>query len=435
MSEATDIIEHLRGQQANLAATMPGADWLDGLRDKGMARFAETGLPQRKWEAWRYTNVNALKQALGSIETNLAGEQRPGDTPALAGDAYRVVLVNGRFRAELSALDGLPDGIEITGLADALRVAPDLVREHLQITDDTQQPLAALNTAFLADGYVLRLGDGARLDRPLEITFLNGNGLSQPHNLIIAGANSQATVIEHHISNGESYIANSVTRACIGDGADIARYKLQREADAAQHYALFDARIGRDARLANFELSAGAAVAHSASRIDLAEPGADLRLDGIYLGQKRQETASVTTITHSAGDTASSEIYKGVLDDQARAVFQGKISVRPDAQRINGQQLNKTLLLSDQAEIDTKPELEILADDVKCSHGATAGELDENALFYLRSRGIPEGVARGMLIEAFLGEVTERIAHEQVRDAVAAIARNWLDNHAPGARA
>jgi Fe-S cluster assembly protein SufD len=310
-----------------------------------------------------------------------------------------------------------------------------LVREHLQITDDTQQPLAALNTAFLADGYVLRLGDGARLDRPLEITFLNGNGLSQPHNLIIAGANSQATVIEHHIANGESYIANSVTRACIGDGANIARYKLQREADAAQHYALFDARIGRDARLANFELSAGAAVAHSTSRIDLAEPGADLRLDGIYLGQRRQETASVTTITHSAGDTASSEIYKGVLDDQARAVFQGKISVRPDAQRINGQQLNKTLLLSDQAEIDTKPELEILADDVKCSHGATAGELDENALFYLRSRGIPEGVARGMLIEAFLGEVTERIAHEQVRDAVAAIARNWLDNHAPGARA
>jgi len=442
MPEATQTIAHLRQQLAAVNADLPGAGlpWLAALRQRGLAVLDEAGLPTPKWEDWKYINLNLLRQALEATEVAPAAAPVDAIPARLAAEAaHRLVLVDGRVRPELSSGPALPDGVHLRPLAEAMTAPDGTLEAALGTLDDLAAlPLAALNTAFMADGYVLTLADGAVLERPLEVVVMTASdaAIAQPRNLIVAGANSRATVLETYAAAGaDGYVTNAVTQVLCRPGARLSRCKLQAEADGAVHIALLAAVLERDAGFANFELARGGRLARSESRVALTGPGAELRLDGAYLARGRQHNDTTTWIDHRAGQTTSEEVYKGVLDDQARAVFRGRISVQPQAQQISGNQLNKTLLLADGAEIDSKPELEIFADDVKCSHGATAGELDREALFYLRSRGIPETAARSMLIEAFLGEAAERIEDEAIRATLSADIAAWLGATREGAGA
>ncbi len=429
--------QHFADQFGALRAELPGAGlpWLAQMRDEAMTRFARQGMPSRKIEDWKYTNLSALEAAkfipAGHSENGVSHDS----LPKLIGAEHRLVFVNGRFRAELSAICMPPQGVIVGRLADVLENDPRSLEGALGAGGEADGlPLLALNTAMMSDGLYLRLDDGVDLASVVEVIHVSVGGAAPtahfPRNLIVAGAGSHATIIEHHIGDNGTTFANVVTEIIAGEGAGIRHCKVQAEGARAYHIALLQARLAKDASLDSFYFASGAKLSRNEIRVRLDGEGADCRLHGAYMMKDRQHADHTTLIDHAAPHTTSREVYKGVLDGRARAVFQGKILVRPDAQKINGHQLNRTLLLSDRAEIDTKPELEIHADDVKCSHGATTGEIEEEALFYLRARGIPEGEARGMLVEAFLREVIDGIAMAGMREPLADRIAHWM-----GARA
>lgn len=418
---------------------LPGADlaWLNGLREAGLRQVADLGLPTPKVEAWRYTNLNALRKidfhpapALANgvdatgLPTLLAPERQP----------LRLAFVNGRFRADLSSLDELPAGVTLAPLAD--RIGTIEGRLGSLVKEDVS-PLVGLNTAMTGDGVVLEIAANVTIERPIELVFVGG--LSDdavawhPRNLILAGENSEATIVEQHVGlGGGQYFANSVTELVAEAGARLRHYRLQDEGAGGFHVNTLLAHIAGSAVLDNFVLSLGGQLSRNEIHVRLDGPGAEVRLNGAYAMTGRQHCDTTTFIDHASPNTSSSEVYKGVLDERARAVFQGKIAVRPQAQKTDGHQLSRALLLSPTCEIDTKPELEIYADDVKCSHGATAGELEDDALFYLRSRGVPEAEARNMLVTAFLDEIVDEIADEQIRDAFRARVEGWLADRVKG---
>jgi Fe-S cluster assembly protein SufD len=411
-----------------------GADWLADLRDDGATAFGARGLPTPKVEDWRYTSLAPLaRTAFDWHEPDAALDA--ARLPALVygrESACRLVLVNGRLRRDLSTLDGLPDGATLLGFAEAAADRPALLHDALGGAGALgDQPFAALNTAFMRDGFVLDLEPGVVMDRPVEVLAVGTGGAQppvyHPRNLIVAGADSRATVIEHHVGLCiGAYFANVVTEIIARDGAVVRHCKVQDESREAFHIAATNARIGRGAMLDSFAFAIGGRLSRNEIRVTLAEPGAHCRLHGAYLMRGTQHCDNTTVIDHAAPETNSHELYKGVLDDQASGVFQGKIVVQPDSQKIDGHQMNRALLLSDKATINSKPELKIYADDVKCSHGATAGELDDDALFYLRSRGVPEPQARRLLVEAFLNEVIDGIALTGMRLPLEQNVARWM---------
>lgn len=433
-------------RQAAVVGRLPGAGiaWLRRVREEALARVVESGVPSPRVERWKYTNLNALAQ-LEFEAANEAGAPLPVAVPRFLADdvaAHRMVFLNGAFRRELSDLAGLPAGASIESLADLLARDPQALAAHF---GDRKTPdgLAALNTALMADGVVIRLARETRLERPLLLVFLGGDATRalafHPRNLIVAEAGASATVIELHApassSLGETlYWSQPVTEIAVGRGASLRHYRCQQESLRAFHLAATTVRVEAEGSYDSFTLAAGGALARNEVTVTLDGPDASCRLDGGYLARGRQHIDTTTEIIHAQPRTTSREVFKGVLDDQGRAVFQGRIVVAKDAQKADGQQSCRTLLLSDRAEIDTKPELEIHADDVKCSHGATVGEMEPDALFYLRARGIGEAEARRMLIEAFLGEVLDGIAEAPVRDAFAGAVARWLGGVTEGAR-
>jgi Fe-S cluster assembly protein SufD len=418
--------------------TLPGAaaPWLAALRERAYAHIAAHGLPGPKNEDWRYTSLNALLKAdfaLAARTLNGIHADRLPTTVAAGQAAHRLVLVNGWYRAHLTRLGGFPAGVEIAPLAQLAAERPDELRDRLgSLAEPDGLPMVALNTAFMADGVVLRLARGAVLSDPLVVLCIgdasDGPVAYHPRHLFLAEAGSQATVVEHHVGlGGGAYFANSATEILVEEGAILRHCKIQDEAASAFHIATTVARVARDGNFDSFVFSQGGRLARNEIRVELAGEGAGCRLNGGYLAKDRQLTDHTTIIDHRAPHTSSRETYKGVLDGHARAVFQGRIVVRPGAQKTDGQQLNNTLLLSTGAEIDTKPALDIQADDVKCSHGATAGELDDGQLFYLRSRGIPEERARRILVEAFLGDVIDGIALAGLREPLEEMVAHWMN--------
>ncbi|MGQ9367464.1 Fe-S cluster assembly protein SufD [Azospirillum sp. ST 5-10] len=421
-----------------LQGELPGAalSWVRDLREQGRDRFAALGLPTVRQEAWKYTNLRPLeKTAFRPATAAAAGAHfdvlptvRAGGTPGA-----RLVFLDGRLRADLSSTAGLPDGVELLGLADALSSHPELVGERLgRLAAVDEHALVALNTAYLADGAMLRIPRGVAVAEPIELVFVSLGADDHatsfhPRTLIVAEPQSRATVVEHHIGlGGTPTFANHVAEIEVGEGATLHHYKVQREHADSFHTAHTAARVCRSACYDNFILTAGARLSRNEVRTVLDGEGGTCRVSGAYLVNGEQHCDTTTLIDHAKPHCTSREVYKGAIDDRARAVFQGKIIVRPDAQKTDGHQLNRALLLSDTAEIDAKPELEIYADDVKCSHGATAGELDDEALFYLRSRGIPREEARGLLIASFLAEAIDEIPEEPVREAFQAVVTHWL---------
>jgi Fe-S cluster assembly protein SufD len=395
---------------------------MEGLRQAAIARFQELGFPTNRNEDWKYTSVAALLK----IPFELADQEQPGDKlRKLVGVGYggpRLVFVNGHFAPELSELAALPNGVTVSSLGEALSWHPDQVRPKLaKLADYQSLSFTALNTAFLRDGAFVFVPPGRVLEQPIELVFVSVPAgkptVSYPRTLIVAGRSSQATILERYLGPEEAtYFTNAVTEIVAEDNAFLDHYKLQQEGARAFHIANTQVRQARSSNFTNHYVALGGALVRNEVRVRLDDEGCETTLNGLYLGAGSQHLDNFTVIDHAKPHCASHELYKGILADKARGVFNGKIFVRQDAQKTDAKQTNQALLLSDDATINTKPQLEIFADDVKCTHGATVGQLDADALFYLRARGIGLEEARRLLTFAFANDVLDRMKIEAVRE-------------------
>lgn len=416
-----------------------GAPWLSALRDDALARFAESGLPSTRVEAWKYTNLKSLADsalrpaAEADARVTVAAELLP-----VIDGTHRVVFVNGRHRPDLSDSGPLPAGVEFATVARTIEAEPAALEGRLgAVAGPDGRVLVNLNTAFLADGGVLRVAPGTQVEQPLHLVFVATEGTDgalahHPRNVVVVGRGSRATLIESHIAtaDGIAYWSNPVGEITVEADAWLDHIRVQADSRAATHLSFAKAMVAAGGRYDSFVMTVGALLSRNEIEVVLDGEGATCHLNGAYLINGRQHADTTTFITHAKPQCTSSEIYKGVLDGKARGVFQGKILVAKDAQQTNGHQLNRAILLSDGAEVSTKPELEIYADDVKCSHGATTGELDDDSLFYLRARGIPAAEARRLLVRAFVREQIDELALESVREHLDGLMSGWLDQAA-----
>ena len=402
----------------SLAQQLP-QDALASLRLKGASVFEKAGLPGIKEENWKYTNVTALNKIdfslpqTGQINDSVQSQLMTMDA------SLRLVFVDNVLQPSLSNLDSLPKGVTLRRGVDAAD-APNLGK----VADIESHKLAALNQAYLQDVIYIDLAANVHLENPIYIAFAanasNTATMAHPRVLFHSGPNSHASVIEHYLgeSGDAEHFCNGITEVVLTDGARLNHYKLQEQAQGTFHISGLHGHLGRDATLIAHNVDLGADLARNDVVINLDAPGANVTLNGFYMAGGVQHIDNHTRINHLKPNTQSLEDYRGVIDDKARCVFNGKVYVAQDAQQIDAQQSNNNLLLSNQAEIDTKPELEIYADDVKCAHGATIGQLDKNAMFYLRSRGISEPVARTLLTFAFAESVINRFEIDAVKRRV-----------------
>jgi Fe-S cluster assembly protein SufD len=396
-------------------------DWLVRRRRRALARFAEQGFPSRRGEAWRYLDLRSLQEAplLPAVDGARPARCALPDEIGIGGAMHRLVLVDGRFAPELSAVSGLPAGIWFGSTAAAIGSRPDLIGAALgALTHQPEQPFAALNAAFFTDGFILDVAPGVVVEEPIEILHLaSGDVPASLHtrSLAVLGTESRVRLIETFAGEGR-YWRNDVLALRLGAGAALDRIALVEEADDAVHLAALDAVLGSAAWLDSFVLLLGGGTVRHEAVVRHEGEGAHCGLYGAFLASRRQEANIVTTVDHLALRSETREIFKGVAAGRAHGAFQGRITVRPGAQKVDAHMLSRNLLLGARAAIDTKPELEIFADDVKCSHGAAIGDLDEAALFYLLARGIPHEDARHMLIEAFIRDAVEIVEPAAVRE-------------------
>jgi Fe-S cluster assembly protein SufD len=402
--------------------------WLLPLRRMGIARFAELGFPTVQDEDWRFTNLTPLAK----LPLQPAAEPANDDAAKAALEKYpfarlpgsRLVFVNGQYFPMLSSVRGLPDGVRVSNLTTALVADSEFIKKHLSLyalTNDNA--FAALNQAFFTDGGFVHVPAGASVAEPIQFVFIstakNNGDTSQPRNLILASANSQATVIESYLStDNAAYFTNAVTEIVAGDNAALEHVKFQDEAAAAFHLATIAGHLGRASHVNVHSFALGARLSRNNIRTKLAGEGLECVLNGLYLTRGEQLADHHMIVEHAQPHCASHEYFNGILDDKSKGIFHGRILVREIAQKTDAKQTNKNLLLSDDATADTKPQLEIYADDVKCTHGATIGQLNEESIFYLRARGIGADNARRMLIHAFAGEIIARVKHAAVREAL-----------------
>jgi Fe-S cluster assembly protein SufD len=408
-----------------------GPDWLNDLRRSGIDRFRTLGFPTLREEEWRFTRTRPIAE----VDFAPAGAGRtPADASILArtfddSGCLRIVLVNGVVTAAPGAK--LPKGVRVMSLAAAVRENPENVRTLLNSgfkIDD--QRFAALNTAFLSDGVYIELADGATLESPIHIIHVAEAGAApvmlHPRLLLRVGHNAGGEVIESYIGEGQ-YFTNVVTEIVCGENSSLRHTKVQKESPRAYHIALQHATLASSARFSTLNVTMGGALVRNDVQTILAGEGIDARVDGLYLASGRQHVDNHTFIRHAKPHCHSFELYKGILDGHARGVFNGRIYVDPDAQKTDAKQENNCMLLSDDARINSNPQLEIFADDVKCTHGAAIGKTDEDALFYLRSRGIPANEARDLMVYAFASEVVDRIDVEALKVRLETELYDWLD--------
>lgn len=424
------IESYLRGFERISASDGTNApQWARSMRLSAITRFESLGFPSTANEDWHFTSVAPIAER----EFDLLAPPKHGVTALQlqpfafgATDWHTLVFVNGRYDAKLSSAASLPDGVTLVPLKRAYEELPLLVEQYLgKVAAYEGETFTALNTAFLDDGAVLYVGSEVEVARPIHLLFVNepsaGAGTAQPHNLIVLDRFAKATVIETYAGLGDgAYFTNVVTEAVVGDGATLTHLKLQRESAKAYHVGTLDVRQARDSHLVSFSFATGAALSRTNIYTELRGEGCGATLNGLYLGDDDQHIDHQTRIEHVEPNCYSRELYKGILDGSAHGVFNGKVYVHPAAQKTDGKQTNNTLLLSEKAQIDTKPQLEIFADDVKCTHGATVGRLDETSLFYMKSRGINARTARELLTYAFAADVLETIELAEVREGLEA---------------
>ena len=406
-----------RAFAANGGGAAPG--WLRELRAGGITRFAELGFPTTKLEEWRFTSVAPVVETLF---VSSLGPESPGPSASdleahlLPGTGrHRLVFVNGRFTPALSVLDGLPEGVTVASIGDVLLRDPERLRDLLGgAAADARTAFAALNAAFLADGAFIHVQTGVAVAEPLQVVYFVTAGaepvVTHPRTLVFVEPLARVTVVEGYAgAAGAVYWTNAVTDVVVGDGARADVIRVQRESERAFHVGATRTRQGRDSVVRVHALSFGAALARHDIATVLDGEGASCLLNGLYLARGAQHVDHHTVIDHAKPHAESHEYFNGVLEDRARGVFNGRIIVRPGAQRTDSKQTNNNLLLSEEARADSQPQLEIYADDVKCTHGATLGPIDERALFYLKSRGLGAAEARAMLTYGFGAEILGRI--------------------------
>ena len=408
-------------------------DWLQSLRAQGMARFEALGFPTTKNEDWHFTSVAPIaERTFHTAMTSRAGISSEGSTAGMVARAdlrrftfgqpswHTLVFVNGEFSEDLSSYAGLGDKVRVSSLAKAIRSGTERLERHLgKIATFESHAFTALNTAFIQDGAFLELQADAVVEEPIHLLFVSegeGEAISHPRNLIVAARNSRASIIESYICIRDNcYFTNAVTEISLGEGARIDHYKIQRESEKSYHVGTTQIRQARDSQLHSFSFAVGGSLARTNIYTSLDGDAATCTLNGLYLTDGKQHIDNQTSIEHIAPNCPSHELYKGVLDGHSHGVFNGKVYVHPEAQKTDGKQSNNNLLLSPTARVDTKPQLEIFADDVKCTHGATVGRLDEMAMFYLNSRGIGRETARTLLTYAFAADVLETIELEAMK--------------------
>ena len=436
MSVTDRYVADFKAFAGNGAASAPS--WLKQIREGAIARFAELGFPTTKQEEWRFTSVAPIVDTPFSHPASRIPHPGLSEIGALLiGDGPRVVLVDGRYAPELSSAAGRPAGVRVESLASAVAQGPgsELAREHLaRHARWHDSPFAALNTAFLADGAFVHVPAGATLEQPLEVLFLSsgrpatdGPTVSHPRSLIVIERGAQAAVVETYAGLGDGvYWSNAVTEVVVGEAARAELYRVQREGPQGLQVATTHSRQERDSFLGAHVVTLGAALARHDITTVLAGAGAELILNGLYLLRDDQHADHHTVIDHAQPHCASHEYFNGVLAGRAHGVFTGRIIVRPGAQRTDSKQTNNNLLLSTEARADSQPQLEIYADDVKCTHGSTVGPIDQTQLYYLRSRGLSPDAARSILMYGFGAEILDRMRHRAVRDRLDHLIRERL---------
>lgn len=421
------LLTHVDGE-------LPGRDvaWLERLREEGRAVFRERGIPTTRDEDWRFTDLRELSRAELVAGSSSHSAAPIPSLPELALGPYRLVFHAGRLQPEQSHLGSHPAGVRISSLAEALETEPDRLASGFgSCVEQKSRSFTALNSALFADGASIELDPGLHLEAPIHLIFVEPENTTplavHPRNLIVAGDGSRVTVVEHYVGSGSGGgLTNSVTEIICGRDARVEHVALQEQPLGSFHLAQLAVRQERASEFRSHSIAMGGRLSRLDIQCLLEGEGASTTLFGIYLARDRQHVDHHTTIDHATPHTTSHELYKGILNDRSRGVFHGRVHVRPDAQKIDASQTNRTLLLSNQAEINTKPQLEIYADDVRCSHGASVGQLDPDHLFYLRARGIDVEDARAMLTLAFANEVISQLPMQNLRAYLDASVRGWL---------
>lgn len=387
--------------------------WLQPLREKAFQTFCQTGFPGTRDEDWKYTNLSAFSERSAkylqqpAVQKSAAGIHSIIDTLPEIENEIRVVFHNGLYRSDLSSTTRPDDGIELIPYSTADSSTGGKIFDDQPVDDN---PMIALNTAFLADGLAIRITENATIDMPVHVVFASDGepSASQPRLSIDAGKNTDALVIEHHVSTGES-LTNAVTGIDCAEHARLFYIRLQNDSDQSMHVANQVARVAANAHLDSISIDFGSQLARNDLTVDLHGERAHANLYGLFMSNANRHVDNHLRVDHRALNTTSVENYRGILCDTARGVFNGKIIVHSGADGTDARMNNRNLLMHKRAEINTKPELEIYTDDVKCAHGSTTGQLDTNSMFYLRARGIPEKVARAMLVTAFAQQIIDHV--------------------------
>ena len=407
-------------------------DDLRRLREDAMDRFIKLGFPTTRMEAWRNTNVEPLARiefqppvANGAIELQAVA-------PFFLEGSLRAVVADGKFVPELSSLNELPKGVEIRGLADALTHMSDAVMSHLgRYAEFKDQAFVALNTAFFSDGVFISVPNGMVLERPVQVLYLSSSRdettVVHPRTLVLAGENSQLTIMEQVVDlASETSLVNAVTEIVAGPGAVIEYTQVRQGAEGSFSIATLETYQLAQSQVTLHSATVQGGLTRNDVHAALAGEGAEVILNGLYLARGRQHVDNHTRIDHIAPHCTSRENYKGILDDHAHGVFNGRIVVHPDAQKTQASQSNKNLMLSDHALVNTNPQLEIYADDVKCTHGSTVGQVDDEAIFYCQSRGIDRETAQRLLIHGFTNEIINQVKNEAIRAILESMVADWL---------
>ncbi|MGH7545249.1 MAG: Fe-S cluster assembly protein SufD, partial [Gemmatimonadota bacterium] len=412
-----------------------GASWLHPIREAALARFAELGFPTTKVEDWRFTNTAPIADTAfrppradpGRVSRKrLAAFDLPG------GDAPTLVFVNGHFAPALSRPGSLPKGVRVASLLEAIDSDRARVQAHLtRYADFEESAFTALNTAFLEDGAFVFVPRGIVLESPIHILYVSvpedEPTVAHPRNLIVAEDGTQASIVEEYVALDDGvYFSNAVTELVVGANAAVSHTLVERESAQAYNVETLRIQQARDSTVASHSLLLGGALVRNNVHPVLGGEGCDCLINGLFMGTGHQHLDNYMKVEHAAPHGDSRQFYNGILDDHAHGVFHGRIVVHPGAQKTDAKQTNRNLLLSGEAGIDSKPQLEIYADDVKCTHGATIGQLDPDQIFYLRARGIPEAAARGILLFGFARESLGRIGAEPVRVHLEALVRRWF---------
>ena len=408
--------------------------WLRSLREDAFARFCQVGFPTTHDEDWRFTNVSAIARTPFRLARNgfARVSQKELGPWRVAGVACQLVFVNGRFSRELSSMGNLPVGMKVNGLGKEIAGNPTEIEPHLGRYVDTQRDaFCALNTAFTEDGAYVHIRKGAVVEGPIYLLFIssaeNSPSMSHPRNLIVAEEDSQAIIVEDYVSldPGPAF-CNTVTELVAGDSAVVAHYMIEREHREAFNISTLRIEQGRSASVTSHSVLLGGGLVRNNVHPVLMGEGGECLINGLFVGNGQQHLDNYMLVEHASPRCDSRQFYNGILDGNAHGVFHGRIIVHKDAQKTDAKQTNRNLLLSDEAQIDTKPQLEIYADDVKCTHGATIGQIEEDALFYLRSRGIDEVSARKLLLFAFATECLDRMKQGVVRNHIEGLINHSL---------